>query len=190
MEDFNMLMDILMKGIYFGGAGYVSYCGYRILKHNKWDEFFKTKGIISEFENKKRLPKLVKKQPTRYGYLLKFSIPIGIGEEDFIKEQGRINNMLNARTGIYYENGYVYVKVYKGNLKSNYSFEKVDTGNKIEILIGQTANGIKKIELGNQLPNAYIAGETGSGKSTLLRGILTNIIINDSENIELDLSDL
>jgi len=187
-------MEILRAGselVYWGGCSFLATKAYILLKNcSDFDKLFKAKNICVKIDKKEYYPKVVNKQKTSYGYLLRVKNPIGISSEDLIKHQVQIDEMLNARTGIYYDNGYTYIKVYESNLEREYDFEVV-TMKGLKLLFGHSINGMEYVDLTNGEPHCLVAGETGSGKSTLIRGILTNLIINNTvNNIELHLIDL
>ena len=187
-------MEILYAGrdlVYYGGCLLLGARGYLLIKGSSdFDKFFQAKKLCVKIKNKEYYPKVVNKQKTTYGYLLRIKMPVGLSSEDLIKSQVAINEMLCARTGIYFDNGYTYIKVYISNLESEYDFEQVKYKG-LKLLFGYTMNGIEYIDLSKSSPHCLIAGETGSGKSTLVRSMLTNLILNnDLSNLELHLIDL
>ena len=186
--------DILRSGfdlVYYGGCALLATQSYLLLQSSSdFDKLFKGKNICIKIKKREYYPKIKNKQKTSYGYLLRVQMPIGLTSEDLIKNQLAIDEMLNARTGIYYCNKYTYIKVYQSDLESKYDFEKVKLKG-LRLLFGHSINGIEYVNLTDGEPHLLIAGETGSGKSTLIRGILTNLTINnDTNNIELHLIDL
>lgn len=186
-------MEILRAGselVYWGGCSFLATKAYILLKNSSdFDKLFKAKNICVKIDKKEYYPKIVNKQKTSYGHLLRVKNPIGISSEDLIKHQVQIDEMLNSRTGIYYDNGYTYIKVYESDLENEYDFEKVSAKG-LKLLFGHSINGMEYVDLANGEPHCLIAGETGSGKSTLLRGIITNLILNNDKNLEIHLIDL
>jgi len=176
--------------VFYGGSLFVAGRAYLVLKGSSdFRKFFEAKKICVKIGKKDYYPNVSNKQKTSYGYLLRVKMPLGLSSEDLIRSQTAVNEMLNARTGIYYDNGYTYIKVYESDLEEEYDFEKAPLKG-LKLLFGRSINGVEYVDLTNGEPHCLIAGETGSGKSTLLRGIITNLILNDDKNLELHFIDL
>lgn len=157
----------------------------------KWEKLFKNTGLYIKGEDKDVFPNLVSKKKTKYGYLLQFQCLEGITSNKFIKNQLAIEEMLNCKVDISYHNNFIFIKVYKKPLKTNYPFEKIKINGALTLTLGYSYKGLEAVNLSKGEPHCLIAGETGAGKSTLLRGILTNIVLNyDPKKLEIHLIDL
>lgn len=134
-------------------------------------------------------PRLIRKRTTDYGHSITFSLPTGLSTKDFEKNKLAIEQHLNKKVDIGYDNYRVFMKVYENKLEHSPDFQLATYKNPLEFSIGITYGGkIIPLDL-EKIVHLLIAGETGSGKSTLLRGIITNLITNN-KNINLHLIDL
>lgn len=138
-----------------------------------------------------QLPLYQGKRKTNYGYNLRFSLPAGLSTNDFENNKLAIEQYLNKKVTISYNNKNVFISVYEKTLDKSYKYEYVSTKNVCEFPIGYTyGERLVMVDLENVV-HMLVAGETGSGKSTLLRGILTNIILDKNpRQLSLDLIDL
>lgn len=146
------------------------------------------------FENAKleiggQIPRFIRKRKTDYGYCLTFSLPYGMSTDDFRKKQLPIEQYLNKKVDISYDNYRVFLKVYEKEIESSPPYEFVECEGKVEFPIGVILGGrIITIDM-EKVVHLLIAGETGSGKSTLLRAIITNLILS-KKKVGLHLIDL
>lgn len=136
-----------------------------------------------------QIPRYIRKRKTEYGYVITFSLPYGLSTDDFEKKKLAIEQYLNKRIEISYNNYRVFIKVFEIGLKANQDYIFIDTKGITEFPIGVTYGGkVITIDL-EEVVHVLIAGETGSGKSTILRVILTNLI-KSNKKISLYLVDL
>lgn len=136
-----------------------------------------------------QVPRYIGKRKTPYGYCLTFSLPFGMSTDDFEKKKLAIEQYLNKKIEIAYNNYRVFIKVYEIELEKSPPFQIIETKGICEFPIGIAFGGkIITVDLEKAI-HLLIAGETGGGKSTLLRGIIT-IIILTKPNIHLYLIDL
>ena len=134
-------------------------------------------------------PRFIRKRATDYGHSITFSLPTGLSTKDFEKNKLAIEQYLNKKVDIGYDNYRVFMKVYENKLEHSPDFQLVTYKNPLEFSIGVTYGGkVVSLDLEKSV-HLLIAGETGSGKSTLLRGIITHLITN-TKNINLHLIDL
>lgn len=186
------ILNLGQQLLFYGGSMAVGLKGIKLINapNREWLKLFHARKLCVKFKDKEFYPKVMHEQTTTYGKLLRLKLPVGLTSEDVIKSQVAINEMLSARTGIYFDKGYTYIKIYISNLETEYAFEQVELKG-LKLLFGHTMNGIKSVDLASNEPHCLVGGETGSGKSTLARGIITNLILNnDVKNIELHMIDL
>ncbi|WP_176461578.1 FtsK/SpoIIIE domain-containing protein [Anaeromicrobium sediminis] len=153
----------------------------------KWDTLFNNCNL----KKGEMLPQLREKKKTKYGYCLRFSLPLGLSENDFQKNKKAIEQYLDRRVNIKYKHKNIIIEVIEKELES-FDYEVVKCDGNIEFPVGYKYNNkIVKVDLSYGSPHMLIAGETGSGKSTTLRGILTNLMLTKNRSqLKLHLIDL
>lgn len=143
-----------------------------------------TKLIIDD-----KVPKFLGKKKTEYGYCLSFRLLPGMSTDDFEKKKLAIEQHLNRKIEIAYNNWRVFIKVYENKLETFIPYEFEKCKGMLEFNIGKVfGNRSLSLDL-EKAVHLLIAGETGGGKSTLLRAIITNIILSNRK-INLHLIDL
>lgn len=158
----------------FFTAGFGSFAYHVIYKNNKFEKLWRNCNLHNKDDV---FPKLREKKNTSYGYCLRFSLPIGLSSNDFIKHQQSIEQYLNKKVKIKYKHQNILIEVYEQELKQDYDFELIKTKSPVSFPIGYSfGNKMQTVDLSNSLPHMLIAGETGSGKSTVLRSIVTTLI--------------
>nr|WP_243183001.1 FtsK/SpoIIIE domain-containing protein [Anaerosolibacter carboniphilus] len=166
------------------GLGYLMFSG---MEYANWKTLFKNCGLYKD----EMYPKLQEKKRTLYGYCLRFTLPLGLGCDDFLRKQQAIEQYLNRKIDIKYSNKNILIEVYETELEIC-EFKATETRGPVDLVIGYTHGGkLLKIDLADGAPHVLIAGETGSGKSTVLRSIITNLILTKKRrDIKLHLIDL
>lgn len=152
----------------------------------KWDKACRNLKLIDKDNN---IPFLNTLEKTSYGFSATTILPFGISLEKFQSVKNTIEDNISAILEIkkskYNEN----VGINIINSKPSFKFKPIKASAN-ELWIGHKANGQAfKIKL-NLDPHLLIGGTTGTGKTFLLSTILTNLIYNNSNKIELYLSQI
>ena len=158
------------------------------LNSNKYRTLFKNCNLHKE----EMYPTLREERKTDYGYVLRFSLPLGLSSADFESKQKAIKEHLGHRVRISYTNKNIIIQVYEHELEEDYPFELMKTKNPMDIVIGYTYGKrliTTNLASGADRPHMLIAGETGCGKSTIIRGIVAHKILSP-HNVRLHLIDM
>lgn len=187
--DLDVTLTAVIGGVAIAKLGDMEALGYIVAGVGSISTLIEARRLLNPYKalfdnlNMKvgdQIPRYIKKNKTNYGYCLTFSLPYGMSTDDFEKKKLAIEQYLNKRIEINYNNYRVFIKVFDVGLeKLNYKF--IPTKNMCEFPIGVTYGGkIVTVDL-EQVVHLLIAGETGSGKSVLLRGIITHLILNNNK---------
>jgi len=196
--DIDATLTAVIGGIAIAKLGGMETLGYMVASVGCLSTMMEVRRLFNPykalFENcnlkvGNQVPRYINKKATNYGYCLTFALPYGMSTDDIEKKKLAIEQYLNKRIEITYNNYKVFMKVYETELEKSPEFRIVQTKNILEFAIG-VAFGYKIITVDlAEAVHLLIASETGGGKSTLLRGIITQLILS-KKNISLYLIDL
>ena len=109
MGAFYPAIPIAEFGFYALGA--MSISGDFINKNDKWKKIFEGLGLyVGDIEDPK-LPQVKKKTTKEYGYDLLVTLPLGLTSKDFEEKKLAIEQHLNAKINIEYQNKHILMKV-------------------------------------------------------------------------------
>ena len=144
------------------------------LKKSNLEHFIDAMDIKNELNEKTKL--LDKhKQENKNVYI--YSIPKGLSTSDFEEYKEAMEQQLDNKIDIKYENKKIIIEEITSKLKSNYPYT-LPTREDIEefrIPVGCSIYGTEYI-YPNKIPHTLISGTTGSGKSVCTKSILTSIL--------------
>lgn len=149
----------------------------------KWDDALKNckvNGIRNKNDMTFYISKAYKKE---YGYLCTVYIPRGLSVESLQGAKEVLQDNLNCIIEIEKERFKDYIIVKIINKIIDFTYEPIPTKPN-EIYLGNKLDNSKYILDLNKDPHVLIAGKTGTGKSFLFASILTNLIYNNSKEIE------
>ena len=139
-----------------------------------FNNFFDSVGLKNKLDEK---PKLLDSHKTENKNSYIFSIPEGLSLSDFEKYKEAIEQQLNNKIEIKYENKRIIIDEITSKLKSNYPYTLPTKEDKeaFRIPIGASIYGTEYL-YPNKIPHSLISGTTGSGKSVCTKSILTSIL--------------
>ena len=144
------------------------------LKKSNLEHFIDAIDIKNDLNQKTKL--LDKhKQENKNVYI--YSIPKGLSTSDFEEYKEAMEQQLDNKIDIKYENKRIIIEEITSKLKSNYPY-KLPTREDIDefrIPVGCSIYGTEYI-YPNKIPHTLISGTTGSGKSVCTKSILTSIL--------------
>jgi len=153
----------------------------RILKMDRYTVLFKQLGLHAE----DMYPELKEVRRTDYSVIRRYSLPPGLGLQDFVKNRDRIEDFIGKRVDIKCHAKNIIIEIFEKGME-HFDFEPREyTG--IKFSLGKQRNGQPLILDMAKSPHLLIAGETGSGKSTLLRSILTALCLKPCSLYLIDL---
>ena len=144
------------------------------LKKSNLEHFIDAIDIKNDLNQKTKL--LDKhKQENKNVYI--YSIPKGLSTSDFEEYKEAMEQQLDNKIDIKYENKRIVIEEITSKLKNNYPYtlptrEDID---EFRIPIGCSIYGTEYI-YPNKIPHTLISGTTGSGKSVCTKSILTSIL--------------
>ena len=139
-----------------------------------FNNFFDSVGLKNKLDEK---PKLLDSHKTENKNSYIFSIPEGLSLSDFEKYKEAIEQQLNNKIEIKYENKRIIIDEITSKLKSNYPYilPTKEDREAFRIPVGASIYGTEYI-YPNKIPHTLISGTTGSGKSVCTKSILTSIL--------------
>lgn len=139
-----------------------------------FNKLFEETNLLNKSKEK---PKLHEKINQEYFTIYRFSIPLGITIDDFIKREAHFKQILNADITIEKYNYYIDIKVLKGIPKAEYDPIQHKRGD-FKIPLGYDLNNDLVLWDFTRSSNAhcYIASSSGGGKSIQLRVILCHLV--------------
>lgn len=139
-----------------------------------FNSFFDSVGLKNKLDEK---PKLLDKHKKENKNSYIFSIPEGLSLSDFEKYKEAIEQQLNNKIEIKYENKRIIIDEITSKLKSNYPYILPTKEDKeaFRIPVGASIYGTEYI-YPNKIPHTLISGTTGSGKSVCTKSLLTSIL--------------
>lgn len=139
-----------------------------------FNNFFDSVGLKNKLDEK---PKLLDSHKTENKNSYIFSIPEGLSLSDFEKYKEAIEQQLNNKIEIKYENKRIIIDEITSKLKSNYPYILPTKEDKeaFRIPVGASIYGTEYI-YPNKIPHTLISGTTGSGKSVCTKSLLTSIL--------------
>lgn len=186
-----MLFETFITGLSLAGAIYYrATIDYRRLKPYKerWSNLMRELGLQTKETKSTFLINSIKS--IENGFVADIYIPDGLSYTDLEKNKEKIENSFCANITI--ENkqfsNKCAIKFLDKELE-DYDFEPVKT-REYELFIGKTYDNKNYILDMNKNSHVLILGATGGGKTTELMMILTNLIYNSSDKIELHLSQI
>lgn len=186
-----MIFETLAVGIMGAGALYYRLTmDARELKpyRERWSELMQELGVSNK--NTKSTCILTNITKIENGFIAHINIPAGLSFEDLEKHKKAIENHYRATVTI--ENKQFSnkcdVKIIDKKLE-DYTFSPVKT-NEYQIFIGKTFDNKDYIIDMNKNSHLLFLGATGKGKTIELMMVLTNLIYNSGDKIELHLSQI
>lgn len=139
-----------------------------------FDNFFDSVSLKNKLDEK---PKLLDKHKEENKNSYIFSIPDGLSLSDFEKHKEAIEQQLDNKVNIKYENKRIIIEEITSKLKSNYPYRLPSKEDKeaFRIPIGASIYGTEYI-YPDEIPHTLICGTTGSGKSVCTKSILTSVL--------------
>ncbi len=163
---------------------------YKTWKKSKTD-WFGDLMLECGIKNKKNMiPLVIDKQEKEYGFNLVAFVPEGLCIDDFERHRKQIEHVVNGE--IILENigdKKILMKIITIKLEKQYDY----VYKKLPLLqynIGMSYMGEEILKLGNDDVSILVGGATGKGKSSLLRLLITQMILNNHNMIDLYLCDL
>lgn len=151
---------------------------------DKWDNSLRAcrvDGIRNKDNKTFYINKIYKKE---YGYMCIVYIPQGLSVSKLENAKEVLQDNLNCIIEIEKERFENYITVKIINKIIDFSYVPVTTKAN-QIYLGNKLDNSKYILDLNKDPHVLIAGKTGTGKSFLFASILTNLIYNNSKDIEI-----
>lgn len=119
--------------------------------------------------------RVISQEKKDYGYIAFINLPTGFSLTQIELYKEALEQHLNAKIKLEYEDNKIKVTVYTKKLEKSYPFQLHKTEHPLQLVMGHTIEGIYVEDL-RQSHHILLAGMTGYGKSTLERGILTQLI--------------
>ena len=203
-------LNTMGKIVFQLGGGYcLSYAGwlavkriYQRLKNKKREEIIETMSetmssskLFVKKEDSNKYPRLIKSDPTDYGYDLKYKLPIGMKLADFQNKKDEIETALESEVKMWSEGRMLKMQVLSGEIKQEYKYTNkiIDTvkSANLGLSVGNTRKGLYVFDVAKKQMNLIVAGYAGSGKSVTLRQMITSIMMSyDPEYVRINLIDL
>ena len=165
---------------------------YYYLKGNKLHSIEELFHEIKIENTKSQVPLVIDEQEKEYGKNYVFHVPEGLCLEDFTKEhkKERLQHALDGEIKLEnIGNMNVLMKLITIKLKKQYDFE-YEKLPLMKFFIGYSYLGKVYLTLSNDDVSMLIGGGTGKGKSSFLRLLITQMILNNHNMIDLYLCDL
>lgn len=178
---------LVINGVLLAGATYLKFGGplRRKMKiKSNWNRIMEESKIQSK--KSQQIPLIVDIKFIENGYMLKVTIPSGLSIKDLENIRESIESNLKAIITIEKVRFSSLVKIKVIEKEINYKFGPV-VANEKQIYIGKKFDGTDYFLDITKACHILIAGATGTGKTFLLGSILTNLIHNSSDRIELHL---
>ncbi|EPR12350.1 FtsK/SpoIIIE domain-containing protein [Ruminiclostridium papyrosolvens] len=154
----------------------------KVLKPDKYTKLFRMCGIINKED---KTPIIIKEQRNKNSTTLVISLPEGISQEDFERNQQALEQNLNAKIEFGFNKNLI-MKFVEMNLKTMYPYEfrQLD---ETEAYIGKGYDDDFILDISKD-QHLIVAGETDSGKSSFLVSMVLSYVLS-KHNIELHLID-
>lgn len=135
-----------------------------------------------------KYPRVVKTEKDEYTTAYHIKMPDGLSTDDFENWQQPIEQFLNRRVSIGFDDGLLVITSYRP-LKRRYPYEAVPCLRPLEICPAYDVYGPYHLDI-EQAVHILMAGATGGGKSYALRAIITSLILTKRpEDVRLILVD-
>lgn len=124
-----------------------------------------------------------------WGSRFLINLPVGMTSEDMEMKKLAISQALKQDIDMYFENGLI-LDVFNEPMPRliEYSYQKREDW---KVVVGYNARREPLYyDFAGSFPHLLVAGIPGSGKSVVVRSILTSLILNKHDELELYLSDL
>ena len=166
-------------------GGYMWHLYKTIDKRELINDFNKSMEGIGLYNKNKETFKLYGLEEKKYGWRGNIFIPKGLSFEHLNSKKNILEDNLNSIIEIEKDNFKDYINIYIINRDVNkYEFKPVKS-KPYEIYIGKDFQ-LKDFKLNTRKDcHILIGGVTGTGKTFLLASILTNLIYNSSDKIEI-----
>lgn len=149
---------------------------------NSFKEIMLKAGIKNKNDETFKIYKIIK---TNYGYMAYISNVRGLSLEHIESKLNILEDNLNGIINVEKDRFKDYIKMCIVDKDiSQFKFEPVQA-KEYQLLIGKDFKGQNYFLDVNRDAHLLIGGATGTGKSVLLAGILTNLIYNSSDKVEI-----
>lgn len=155
---------------------------------NSWKDLMQELKLYTK--DSKTIPEVKEVEFIENGFILTVKIPTGLELKKIEEIKEAIENKFEGLVTIYKErfSSSVKVKIITKDI-GKFVYEPVKAES-FEIFIGKTFDGNNYLIDVNKFTHILIGGVNGSGKSFLLSTILTNLIYNSSDDIEVHLGQI
>lgn len=159
--------------------------GFYIKREDEMIKFFRVASLHNKDDE---LPIILSKKENEHGYVYAIKMPVGLCLSDFLKKQEHLEQLLNAKVSIKFNNCLI-IDVNNQTLKTYYPFKLTHYNEPLKVAIGYSRKGLYELDIEEAI-HILIAGCTGGGKSVLLRVIATALILDKTkEQVQLYLAD-
>lgn len=159
--------------------------GFYIKREDELIKFFRVASLHNKDDE---LPIILSKKENEHGYVYAIKMPVGLCLSDFLKKQEHLEQLLNAKVSIKFNNCLI-IDVNNQTLKTYYPFKLTHYNEPLKVAIGYSRKGLYELDIEEAI-HILIAGCTGGGKSVLLRVIATALILDKTkEQVQLYLAD-
>lgn len=158
------------------------------LKGNQFDfvEYFRTVKLCNKLEV---YPKLIEKREGLKGDIYIFSIPIGLGLDDFKKQVDGLIAAIGHNVDIRLKNKLIEIEIITNSLPTRVDYSlPMKLKDSIYIPFADSLEGKVYLDL-KETPHTLCTGTVGGGKSITTRNIITSIVNLYPNDIELYLID-
>lgn len=165
----------------------------------KIDIIFKNIGLGISQDGKLKTPKHKKTYPikrnnTAIGTTYLYSIPLGLPatqHSKVVKNMKVFEESLRKPCDIEFKNGYLQVCVYDNDIPKKFDYKEINEQpkSKWQVPLGMTPSGIIWHDF-DITPHMTVAGTARFGKTVFLKNIMTWLIENNPEDIEIYIIDL
>ena len=136
-------------------------------------------GLYTQKESGISLPILRKKTKKGNGWMLEYTMPIGLCKKDFDEQIERLEQAVNGEVSIREKNGLLFLNVAFGSIPELASWTKpIFPDMELPFTVGVSRTGLEIADLADY-PHMLDAGQTLAGKSVFLHQLLACMVHNE-----------
>ena len=163
---------------------------FKVSDKQKITRFFEIANICVKYKDHLEYPKFIKQVTGEHSTLYLYKLPLGIPSQLIKKLDEVIAEGLNKPVKVSYESHWLKIQAFEQDIPKNWGWCSMNLrSNTWSVLIGKTLDTDMYHDF-DKTPHMTVAGMTRFGKTVLLKNLVTNLALQQPQNVHFFIIDL
>lgn len=164
---------------------------FKMSDKKKISRFFEIANIcVKHKDNSLEYPRFIKQEVSENSTVYLYKLPIGIPSQLIKKLDEVIAEGINKPVKVTYESPWLRIQAFEHDIPKSWEWNKMNLKpHSWSVLIGKTLDESMYHDF-DKVPHMTIAGMTRYGKTVLIKNLVTNLILQQAQNVHFFIIDL